>query len=324
MSDWSRVLFRDLWVKFGCFLTGHSYTLVSSSSEASRKVVRKYMSAFLLISIIWFSVGYLMSTRYFLSDENDTVGILSGLVAVIIVINIERTIVLGTKVSNMVKILRIFLALIIALIGATVIDQIIFEDDVLNYKKNNLYEFVEKRTSGQKKAIVENLNNLSQTKAELNRQLQILEQEILNRPTVIGSVNTRTIKTTEGETSQATSNSNVQRIANPAIQTANEIRSKIAEYDARISQVTEESGRLVANAENEYLSNRAFLHELEILIKVLSQNTVALVVYILWMALLLIIELLVLVIKTGDAENDYDLLIQHQVDVKKRRIEGLK
>jgi flagellar biosynthesis/type III secretory pathway chaperone len=282
------------------------------------------VSAFLLISIIWFSVGYLMSTRYFVSEDNDYIGFLSGLMAVIIVVNIERTIVLGTRVSSMVKLLRVILAFIIALIGATVIDQIIFEDDVLNYKKNNLYDFVEKRTAGQKKAIVVNLNNLVQTKAELNRQLQNLEQEIINRPTVIGSVSNKTPKTTEGETSQATINSSVQRIANPAIQTANEIRSKIAEYLPRIGQVTEESGRLVANAENEYLSNRAFLHELEILIKVLSQNTVALVVYILWMTLLLIIELLVLVIKTGDAENDYDLLIQHQVDVKKRRIEGLK
>lgn len=322
MSDWSRVILGDFWVKLGCFLTGHSYTLISGSSEASRKVVRKYMSAFVLISLIWFTVGYLLTTRYFVRD-NFWFGLLSGLIAVIIVINIERTIVLGTNVSNWAKGLRVFLAVIIALIGATVIDQIIFEEDVLKYKKDHISENIESRIEQEQRVIYQNVNNLLSTKAALAEQMNKLDEEIQQNPTVVASSRTNTNFTKENG-NRLNSQSSVQRIPNPAIETSNRIRNQISELDEKIGDENSKVGQLVQAKSQEYLDDRGFLQELDILVKVITASPVALVVYILWMALLLIIELLVLIIKTGDAGNDYDLLIQHQVDIKKSRIQSLR
>jgi hypothetical protein len=323
MSDWSRVILGDFWVKLGCFLTGHSYTLISGSSEASRKVVRKYMSAFVLISLIWFTVGYLLTTRYFVRD-NFWFGLLSGLIAVIIVINVERTIVLGTNVSNWAKGLRVFLAVIIALIGATVIDQIIFEEDVAKYKKDHVSEAIQQRIESEDAIIGQSIGGLINTKAALNNQLTKLEQEISERPVVVGSTQTeyRIVETTEGLKRVPTKRS--QNIPNPAIESSNRIRLQISQIDERIGNENNKRVQLREIKSNEYFDDSGFLQELDILVKVITASSVALVVYILWMALLLIIELLVLIIKTGDAGNDYDLLIQHQVDIKKSRIKSLR
>lgn len=324
MSDWSRNILRDTWVKFGCFLTGHSYTLISGSSEASRKVVRKYMSAFVLISMIWFSVGYLLSTRYFVRD-NTLFGILSGLFAVIIVINIERTIVLGTNVSIFAKVLRVLLALIIALIGATVIDQIIFEEDVKKYKLDTVSEAISQRIKSEDLILSENIDRLQSTKDVLNIQLLKLEKEIAQRPLLEGS---RQIEygesEIEGQVKRVIKKKDSQKIANPAIENANRIRMQISQIDKNIVSENDRRLQLRESKRSEYLGDRGFLQELDMLIKVISASPIGLFVYILWMALLLIIELLVLVIKTGDAGSDYDLLIQHQVDIKKNRINSLK
>ncbi len=322
MSDWSRNILGDFWVKFGCFLTGHSYTLISGSSEASRKVVRKYMSAFLLISIIWFSVGYLLSTRYFIRD-NTLFGLISGLFAVIIVINIERTIVLGTNVSIFAKILRVLLALIIALIGATVIDQIIFEEDVKKYKLDNVSEAIAQRIKSEDLILNQNIERLQSTKRALNAQLIRLEVEIAQSPVVEGS---RQIEfgVSEVEGKRVKTKDYSQKIANPAIENANRIRMLISQIDENIASENDRRLQLRESKRSEFLNDRGFLQELDILIKVISASSIGLFVYILWMALLLIVELLVLVIKTGDAGSDYDLLIQHQVDIKKNRINSLK
>ena len=85
----------------------------------------------------------------------------------------------------------------------------------------------------------------------------------------------------------------------------------------------ESRDEIAKEKEIEYLEDRGFLQELEILIKVVTENPVALVVYIIWLLLLILIELFVLIIKTLDAGNDYDKLIAQQMRIKMERISRL-
>ncbi|MHB9142466.1 MAG: DUF4407 domain-containing protein, partial [Paludibacter sp.] len=55
---------KDIWIKFGCFLTGHNYAIIKNSSEASAKTVKKYLSALLIISTIWGFIGFAFTHRY--------------------------------------------------------------------------------------------------------------------------------------------------------------------------------------------------------------------------------------------------------------------
>ena len=145
MKDWSVDILKDFWVKLGCFITGYSYTLIRNSSEASRKTVKKFLSAIILIGTIWFAVGFLFASRYF--GANLMLSLLAGFAMVICVIQIERQIILASNLQWWGVLLRFLLGALMAVIGATVIDQVMFKDDVERYKNDNADQVVEKRVA---------------------------------------------------------------------------------------------------------------------------------------------------------------------------------
>jgi len=320
MRDWSRDVLGDFWVKLGCFLSGYSYTLISGSSEASRKVVRKLTSAFLLISFIWFSVGYLLCTRYFVRG-NELAGIAAGIAAVVLVINIERTIVLSTKVSALSGGLRFLLAIIVALIGATVIDQVIFESDVEKYKKDHMYEAISPRIQQNKEVIAQNLERLQESRAELVKQKLALDLDFKRNPLKKVLASSSRESGTEGRPGSQTYT--YASVPNPSGERADRIQNGIDKIDESMLIEARRIDEIAKEKEIEYLEDRGFLQELEILIKVVTENPVALVVYIIWLLLLILIELFVLIIKTLDAGNDYDKLIAQQMRIKMERISRL-
>lgn len=119
---------KDWWLKFGCFLTGFNYNLVKNSSEQSAKNVKKYTSAMLLITLVWFFIGYSFATRYL---HLGMVGGLAGaLLMCFVIIQIERIIILSTKVSAWSSGFRILLAMVMSILGAFIMDQITFKDDI--------------------------------------------------------------------------------------------------------------------------------------------------------------------------------------------------
>lgn len=59
-----------------------------------------------------------------------------------------------------------------------------------------------------------------------------------------------------------------------------------------------------------------FLEELDATIEILSNSTVALVVYLVIFAILLSLELLIVLSKYGEKPCDYELLVKHQLKIK--------
>ncbi|MCS7074260.1 MAG: DUF4407 domain-containing protein, partial [Bacteroidia bacterium] len=119
--------FNTFLMQLACFLTGYRYDLVEMSSEVTRKNVKKYFGGILVISAIWAYIGFHFSKTYLkLSDEKAFIG---SLVAVFLVIQVERQILLANK-SSWVKWFRIFLGVVMAFIGSILIDQKIYQDDI--------------------------------------------------------------------------------------------------------------------------------------------------------------------------------------------------
>src|SRR5690606_22862162 len=119
---------KDWWLKFGCFLTGFNYKLIKNSSEQSSKNVRKYTSAMLLIVLVWFFIGYSFATRYLHLELGG--GLIGGFIMCFVIVQIERIIILSTKVSTWSSLFRVLLALVMSILGAFIMDQITFKDDI--------------------------------------------------------------------------------------------------------------------------------------------------------------------------------------------------
>ena len=79
---------KNKWLRFGCFLTGYNYNLLMSCSEVSKKSVKKYTAALLIIMIMWLLIGFLFSREYLRVPIIGSAII--GVVLMIIIIQINR------------------------------------------------------------------------------------------------------------------------------------------------------------------------------------------------------------------------------------------
>ncbi len=49
---------RELWIRIGCFLKGISnYTILKNCSEVSKKAVKKYTAAMIIMCLLWGIIG---------------------------------------------------------------------------------------------------------------------------------------------------------------------------------------------------------------------------------------------------------------------------
>ena len=125
------------WLRFGCFVIGYNYELLEECGEASRKSVKKYTSAMLIVIIIWIANGYNFATIY-VKKDNIFAGLVAALICSIIIVQIERQIILTMKPNNWLKRFRIALALLMALVGSVIIDQILFRQDLEDLREKNI------------------------------------------------------------------------------------------------------------------------------------------------------------------------------------------
>ena len=133
----------QIWyIKFGCFLTGYDFYTLSNCSEVAVRKVKKYTAALIIISIVWAIVGFTFSSRYL---KLGTIGcIIGALTSLVLVIQIERQILMVSKTNWKILWARGLLALLMAVIGSLIIDQMIFKEDIDKRKLRTNQEEVDR------------------------------------------------------------------------------------------------------------------------------------------------------------------------------------
>jgi hypothetical protein len=320
---------KDLWLKTGCFITGYNYGIIKNSSELSAKAVRKYLSAILIVSILWGFIGFCFAQRYLHT------GILGSLAAavvmIIIVIQIERQIILSIGKNMLVPVFRVIIGIVMAVIGSVIIDQIIFREDVDKAKVSNIQTEV---------------NNILPVKTrELDLQVRQIDSAIsrkeAERATIIDEINAKPfIKSTSSEVRhfQMQQNGSNGRVADTIVSRTDVALNDIANPKAgllpgiadQISQLRKQKAEkenskinIRQELEIELTSKTGFLDELTTLFSILFSSWIALVVWIMFFLFLMSIEVFVLVNKFGDEKNDYDSVVLHQKDVRIKMLNKL-
>jgi len=320
MKDWSIDILKDVWVKLGCFLTGYSYTLIRNSSETSRKTVKKFLSAIILVGTVWSAVGYLFAERYFEASRLQSV--IAGLLMFTLVVQIERQITLTSSLKGWGKFLRVGLGILMAIIGATVIDQIMFKDDVEKYKRDNADKLIEERIATQRESLNGRIVDVQAVIDDLSRERDILMKEATARPFLnTYQINNTTEKDSSGIMLNQKRDVVTSQVENPKFQLASKKDEQILKREEQKNQLQNSLATLRSDQLDEImLESDGFLTELEYLIEILRSRWVALAFYLLWFGLLVLIEMLVLITKDGTGSTDYERLIQHQSDINKHAI----
>lgn len=325
---------RKAWLRFGCFLTGYNYEVLSHCSEVARKTVKRYTAALLIMCVLWGLIGYSFASRYL--HANVWMSAIAAAMFVLIIVQIERQIILQTHRNNYLQFFRGWIAVMMALIGSLIIDQIIFKDDIdleketfINTKVNAIYP---DRAAERRRQINELDSVIAAKEAQRNKMLEDIRQ---NPTTTITNVNTTPVlvpRTTVDSTGRAVTTNSIQKVsAVSTSQIANPNAVLLAPLDSqiinlRMLKVAKEDSltNLRTAIENTLKQKTGFLDELNIMWSLLSKSPPAAMVYIIWFLLLLGLELFILMNKRHEQLTDYDHMINHQMDTHIRRLDALR
>jgi len=115
---------ENKWIQFGCFLTGYKYEILKGCSEISHRAVKRYTAALIIICTLWAFIGYSFTDKYLKAAWYFSIA--GAMLFVLIILQVERQIILSDSKGKGKYWLRAAIALIMAVIGSVIIDQIIF------------------------------------------------------------------------------------------------------------------------------------------------------------------------------------------------------
>jgi hypothetical protein len=325
---------REIWVRFGCFLTGYNYNIIKASSEAAAKTVKKYTAAMVIVCILWFFIGFTFAQRYLqLSVDGSIAG---GLIAVIIIVQIERQIILSIGPSRGLYIARGAIAVMMAILGSIIIDQIIFKDDIELKKITSIEKRIKEALPPKTEELRNQISDLDTVIMKKEIEKLSLSMDINKNPTIKVYATTPTIRTNKKTTVDTVTGKPItvevtipgtittsSDIPNPNIERIKSLEQDIISLRNLKSEKEKSLLNIRPELEKEINSKVGFLDELEIMYLLITGSTAALIVWLIWFFFLLGLEILVLVSKIGDKTSDYEKTVMHHMNLQIRRLDAL-
>jgi len=308
------------WTRFKCFIVGWNPDILKNCSEASYKALKKYASSILILLFIWGATGYTFAQRY-LSVHSWWGCALTALIFMIIVIQIERQVILTVGKNKWIVRFRTLLAILMALIGSTILDQIIFKNDVEKVLVDLRADKINEISGKRQKTMQLEINKLNMIIDSLDLINSRLNDEVAKRPTIaVTNVTTEKNPVLNQDGTRTTNTKTIvstQHVANTRIE---QIKSNTATIDkcrSRLDELYNQKINVEVTVRKELEANAGFLEELKAMIVLISSETLAGIFYFLLFTFILALELLVVVSKTKDITCDYDLVVEHQLNVKR-------
>lgn len=241
MERFSR--WKKIYLKIACFLIGYEYSLISECSVLSIKNLKKYFTAVIVIAIIWFIIGFNFSQTYI--KLNLIKSIIGGLIASIIIIKIERQIILTIEKSRWIFVMRLSLGIVIAAIGAAIIDQIIFKDDIEKAKLEDDQKEVARLVPLKTKELEEELNRFKENIEKLNSEREELVRTINEKPFVENRTTIREygIDTTKKRRFEKGGSEQITQVINPNIERVKLLEKEIQDFQNKMSETNQKKNK---------------------------------------------------------------------------------
>lgn len=321
---------REYWLKVGCFLTGYNYHILKNCSEVSKKTVKRYTAAMIIMCLLWGLIGYSFANRYL--HASSLVSSLSAALFIIVIIQIERQIIMQTHKNNYLQIFRGVIAIMMALIGSIIIDQVIFKDDIELEKEEFINHKVEKIYPERAEIRQRQISELKVQFNEKDSQRTALNKEIQKKPVIDikGShisisqpLPSKSDPTEKAAAPIKTTSKDITQIQNPNIMLLAPLDSQINSLQRLILSQGDSLANLRMSIEKQLKEKTGFLDELNIMFSLLGKSMPALLVYVVWFLLLLGLEFFILMNKRHEKPTDYDVMIVHQMEMHVRKLKVL-
>lgn len=309
----------------GCFLIGWNKDILKECGEASHRQFRKLLSAICIMMVLWGTIGYCFADRY-INIESCVLKVCVSLAFMFIVLCVERVIILTVGKARVMSTMRVMLALCMAFLGACIFDQIIFRNDI-QQEIQERREDVIKETIAKRLSIYESdIQRITHDMDSLGKATLALNEELKKNPTIemtdISTNRTNVGKDENGNPIFQTSTIvNKKKMPNPLAEQLKANNEQIQVYIDQLEQLRQDKKDIADKVTKEIKSRSlGFIEELEATLAVVSNSWISLVFYVILFLFLTFLELFVLTIKMGDNKCDYDLIVEHQLSLKKTLI----
>ena len=303
---------KNLWLKISCALTGWNYDILRVCTEASRKQLKKYSSALIIIIMIWGLIGYLFADRYVRLPWYGCS--LVAMAMIIIVLQIERQIILTVGNLGWLKTFRMVIAIVMAVIGSAIIDQMIFKDDI----EKEMIVIVDKEV---KDLLPNRLSVLEDEFGRNKNQIDSLEQNNLVLYQDVGKNPVIKVpgKTTTPMTVRQADGTDIivyrtttfeNQLENPKYRQIESNKIQLNKLEIALKTIFEKKEMAETDLRAELNSRKGFLMELRAILDIIFDRTEALIFYVLLFVFFASLELFVVFSKMGDHKCDYDVNIE--------------
>lgn len=310
-------------IRFSCLLIGWDWNILKKCTASSHSVVKKYATALILIMAIWLFIGYNFASKYFGLGYLGSFA--TGIAFACLILGVERVIILSSK-SKLIGLIRLLMAICMASIGATIIDQILFQKDIEQGKIQYITEKVNAERDKYLNLIKIEQNNIQNDIDSLTRVNINLSEEINKRPMI------RITNYTEQVIGETDSLGNVKKekiystsqIENPKNNDLRRNQSRIDVLQKKKDDLFKESQTKEDELRKQYEENFGLLVELEVMFSVVLNNTLSIILYCIIFVFFLFVELLVVITKMLDNHQcDYEVLIEKQNAIRITEIQTI-
>lgn len=310
----------------GCFLIGWDKKILSECGEASYRQYRKLISAICIMMVLWGTIGYCFAERY-VNVESCIFKVCISITFMFIVLCVERVIILTVGKARLMGVMRVLLALCMAVLGSCIFDQIIFRNDIQQAIQEHREDVISVTITKRLAIYDSDIQRITQEMDSLSKATIALNEELQKRPVIKGT-NVSTQEQVVGVDANGkpqkvrTQTVNTVTLANPLAEQLKANNDQIQIYSEQLEQLRQDK-KVVAESVREEMSQRApgFIEELEATLKVVSKSKVSLAFYIILFCFLTFLELFVLTIKMGENKCDYELIVENQLQLKKNLME---
>ena len=305
----------------GCFLLGWNPSILQECGEASFRTLRKYVSAIIILSIIWGTIGYCFADRY-IGLESVFAKLGAASVFIVIIICVERFIILTVGKLGMMGVFRFVLAMLMATLGATIFDQLIFRNDVEVKMKEIRTEQMNEEVARRLEVRDGEIAKLTMERDAMQHMSDSLYEEFSKKPVIVTTdVSNTNVSRGRDETGKPIvehqTTVSKRNIANPIGTQAEACTKQAEKLTTQLADLQNKKLTMADDVRKEYEAAKVgFLEELHALTDIILGDRVALVFYIIMFGFLSMLELLVVTSKARDSHSDYDLIIEHQLNIK--------
>ena len=310
----------------GCLLIGWDKNILSECGEASHRQYRKLISAICIMMILWGTIGYCFADQY-INIDSCVLKICVSIACMFIVLCVERVIILTVGKARLMSIMRVLLALCMAVLGSCIFDQIIFRNDIQQAIQEHREDVIGTTITKRLAIYDSDIQRITQDMDSLSKATITLNEELQKRPVIKGtnvSTQEQIIGVDEnGKPKKVrTQTVNTVTLANPLAEQLKANNDQIQIYSTQLEQLRQDKKEVAERVRVE-MNGRApgFIEELEATLKVVSQSKVSLAFYIILFCFLTFLELFVLTIKMGENKCDYELIVENQLYLKKNLME---